>query len=230
MHPSSRTSRLRRGGERGAAIFVVVLVITLLTGIGLFAARVTGSVDAAAGYARQAAQAKALSLYATQMSAAVLANEYDRIRLDMQAAEATATSSMCMTNGLRGNAPCALRRHPDLDRVSKTSLRKDNTVLVAQTEELAGSLGPRTNTSGPDGVEGNLLIEYFERVSAPRVAGFDQGSTASGQAHTFEYGVTASAQIRPVISALNANWCTPDSEAASANVQAIRAYVVVSEM
>jgi hypothetical protein len=219
-----------RCNERGATIFVVVLVITLLSGIGLFAARVTGSVDAATGYARQAAQAKGLALFATQMSAAVLANEYDRIRQEMLASANASTPSICVTNGYRARTPCALRRHQDLDRVSRTSLRKETTVLVPQSEDSSGSLGPRTNITSLSGVEGNLLVEYFDRVSAPRLAGFNQGSTSNTASHGFEYSATASAQIRPLIDAASVNWCTPDNESSSANVQAIRMYVVVSEM
>lgn len=223
-HPSNRCD------QRGATLFVVVLVITLLSGIGLFAARVTGSVDSATGYARQAAQAKGLALYATQMSAAVLANEYDRIRQEMLASANSATSSICATNGYRPNTACALRRHQDLDRISRTSLRKDSTVLVPQAADRSGSLGPPTAVSALGGVEGNLLVEYFDRVSAPRLAGYNQGSTASSASHGFEYSATASAQIRPLIDAANSNWCSPDNESSSANVQAIRMYVVVSEM
>lgn len=227
--PAPRRASVRHH-QRGATIFVVVLVITLLSGIGLFAARVTGSVDAATGYARQAAQAKGLALYATQMSAALLANEYDRIRQEMLASASAAAPSICVTNGYRAKMPCALRRHQDLDRVSRTSLRKESSVLVPQSGDSSGSLGPRTNLASLSGVEGNLLVEYFDRVSAPRLAGYNQGSTASGSSHGFEYSATASAQIRPLIDAANANWCSPDNESSSANVQAIRMYVVVSEM
>ena len=96
--PAPLRASVRRH-QRGATIFVVLLVITLLSGIGLFAARVTGSVDAATGYARQAAQAKGLALYATQMSAALLANEYDRIRQEMLASTSAAARSISGTNG-----------------------------------------------------------------------------------------------------------------------------------
>lgn len=216
-------------GERGATIFVVLLVVTLLTGIGLFAARVTGSVDSAAGFARQASQAKALALYAGQMSAAVLANERDAIRREMATAEQS-TASPCVTNQYRA-APCALRRHQDLDRISAASLRQPGSKIISpQAEQTHGSLGPRTNLATVAGLEGNLQVEYFERAAAAALAGANQGGNAPGQSSAFEYSVTAFAQIRPVINAASVDWCSPDNESATANVQAVRMYIVVPEM
>ncbi|HMA93319.1 MAG TPA: hypothetical protein VKP30_11580 [Polyangiaceae bacterium] len=208
---------------------MVLLVVTLLTGIGLFAARVTGSVDAAAGFARQASQAKALALYAAQMSASVLANERDAIRREMSKAE-LATASPCVTNQYRA-APCALRRHQDLDRISAASLRQPGaTVIVPQAEQAHGSLGPRTNLAAVAGLEGNLQVEYFERSAAAAMSGANQGGNAPGQSSAFEYSVTAFAQIRPVINGTSTDWCSPDNESSTANVQAVRMYIVVPEM
>ena len=61
-----------RGTERGAALFVVVMVITLLTAVGIFAARSTSLVDAATGYGRQAAQTLALADYGAKLVASEL--------------------------------------------------------------------------------------------------------------------------------------------------------------
>jgi hypothetical protein len=50
-----------RSGERGATLFVVVLVITLLTGIGLYTVHSAGLVAQASGNGRQALQTEHLS-------------------------------------------------------------------------------------------------------------------------------------------------------------------------
>ena len=62
----------RRPAERGAALFVVVMVITLLTAVGIFAARSTSLVDAATGYGRQASQTIALADYGAKLVATEL--------------------------------------------------------------------------------------------------------------------------------------------------------------
>lgn len=56
-------SSLRRG-ERGAAVFIVVMVITLLTAIGIFAARSISLTDVAAGFERESAQTAYLAQFA----------------------------------------------------------------------------------------------------------------------------------------------------------------------
>ncbi len=49
-------ARRSRRSERGASVFIVLLVITLLTAIGIFSARSASLVDQAAGYDRQLVQ------------------------------------------------------------------------------------------------------------------------------------------------------------------------------
>src|SRR5262245_14186624 len=54
--PAARNRALRRTNERGAAIFVVILVMTMLTAIGVFAIRAASLAEAASGYDRQNTQ------------------------------------------------------------------------------------------------------------------------------------------------------------------------------
>jgi hypothetical protein len=65
---TSLALRARRKRERGAAIFVVVLLITMLFGIGLFAARSASLSTAASGHERQMTQAQYLAEYGILMS------------------------------------------------------------------------------------------------------------------------------------------------------------------
>ena len=53
--------RKGRADERGAALFIVVLIIVLLTALGAFAAHVTSLTQTAAGYSRRAASTLYLS-------------------------------------------------------------------------------------------------------------------------------------------------------------------------
>lgn len=223
-------SNVPRGRERGTAIFVVVLVVTLLTGVGLFAARVTGAVDSAAGYARQAAQAKALAVYAAQLAPGVLAADKESILIQMDLTKSASTATQCPTNRYAA-MECAVRNHPDLLRITTASVGSTNPLLAAQSQTTSGSLGPGTGIAPVSGVstglEGNLRAEYFEKVRAPTPAGEDKGSNGQSPRIPFEFAITASAQIRPIIDSNSQDWCTSDSETSNANVQAIRMYVTV---
>jgi hypothetical protein len=214
----------RHAKDRGTAIFVVVLVLALLSGIGLFAARVTGSVDAATGYARQAAQARALAIFASQMAPAVMTSIGDQ----MDAARKTGQPTRCSANRYLPNVPCAIRYHQDLVNSSAVSVGSSTALLASQTETTEGSLGPSTGIATVPGIEGNLRVEYFERFQAPPGRGNNAGSNGSGEMFkVYEYSIAASAQIRPLASlgSASAEWCAPNTESSSANVQTIRMYV-----
>jgi hypothetical protein len=212
-----------RANQRGTAIFVVVLVLALLSGIGLFAARVTGSVDAATGYARQAAQARGLAIFASQVAPAVMTSIGDAMFMDV----GTGKPSRCSATRYLPNVPCAVRYHQDLVNLSAVSVGSSTPLLTPQTELTEGSLGPRTGIASLAGVEGNLNIEFFERFQAPPGAGQDAGSNPVGtMAKVYEYSISASAQIRPIVGSANALWCGPNTESSSANVQTIRMYVI----
>ena len=103
-----------RASERGTAIFVVVLVITMLTGIGLFAARMTSSVDTATGFARQAAQAQGLTLYAGQLAADILVDQAAVIKDAMEVAASAGMGAVCPTNRGVTNTYCAYRSNVEL--------------------------------------------------------------------------------------------------------------------
>ncbi|WP_437289939.1 hypothetical protein [Sorangium sp. So ce406] len=70
MKNASITRSLRRSRERGAAVFIVVLVITMLTAIGLFAAHAATLSTIASGHARRMTQTHYLTEYAMQLALA----------------------------------------------------------------------------------------------------------------------------------------------------------------
>src|SRR5262249_10831833 len=69
----SRRSR-RRARSRGAALFIVVLVVTLLLGIGAFAARSALLANTSSGFDRQMTQSRYVSEYALMIAVAKLSN------------------------------------------------------------------------------------------------------------------------------------------------------------
>jgi PilX N-terminal len=65
----------RRSSERGAALFVVVLVVTLLTAIGAFAMHATSLAQLSSGYSRRAAAALYLAEMAANLRVATIADD-----------------------------------------------------------------------------------------------------------------------------------------------------------
>ncbi len=65
---------VRRSRQRGATIFVVVLVVTLLMGIGSMAARAAHLATAQSGSERQATQSRYVAEYGLQFATAKLSN------------------------------------------------------------------------------------------------------------------------------------------------------------
>jgi hypothetical protein len=86
--------RRSRGSERGTALFVVVLVITLLTGVGIYAVHTSALVDRAAGQSNQAAQAA----YAAELSTLVAVAHLSTIEGGVRAKEAERALDECAAN------------------------------------------------------------------------------------------------------------------------------------
>jgi hypothetical protein len=61
-----------RAEQRGAALFLVVLVLTIVAGIGVFSMRSAGLVELATGYSRQSVQTTFVAEYAARASATYL--------------------------------------------------------------------------------------------------------------------------------------------------------------
>ena len=73
MRPiNERATTGARGGQRGAAVFIVVMVLTLLTAVGIFAVRSAAMADAAAGYDREGAQAALIAQYGVTATTAFM--------------------------------------------------------------------------------------------------------------------------------------------------------------
>lgn len=68
-------ARARRQQERGAAVFIVVMVVTLLTAVGIFAIRSASLVDVASGYNRQGLQTEYVADYGVLLAAHELSTQ-----------------------------------------------------------------------------------------------------------------------------------------------------------
>lgn len=230
--PIDSFSRPRRNTERGAALFVVVMVITLLTAVGLFAARSTSLVDAATGYARQASQALALADYGAQ----VVASELGEGRSQRVFQLMDLRNQYCPTYGVQSNPttaqPCYAFDNNQLQgRISQNTAGAVD-LIAYQTTATDGSLGPKfPTTSFSSGVDGVLVVELFDPFEISNIQG-ESATKAAGR----EVTLNATAQVRPFSAAternqINATWCSTNANAASAaSLLSVRSQVIVPSM
>jgi hypothetical protein len=213
----------RNPSERGAAIFVVVMVITLLTGIGVYAAHSASMVDTATGYARQSSQAQGLSIYASLLAA----SELDQGRTAAILLQMDRRTEICPSNPTGApNLPCYKILDAEMsNRVKSHPGNDDVDLLVHQEAEIDGSLGPRHGLAGDSGIEGTMMVEFLEDYQSIPPAGEDKGGL--GHYKTYEITLNAWSQVRPVLGSTDPSWCGTDDSSAGATLQAVRAYIQV---
>jgi hypothetical protein len=231
MHRPLRTQ------ERGAAVFVVVLVITLLTALGVFALRSVSLVDVAAGYDRQASQTAYLSEYAGRAVAAELGDGAASAYID-KVARGTDT---CLVNtkldpaaldpSITAPLPCYKLFINEIgNRVDKYF--SGNKVLNAQDTNFAGSLGPKLDLTGAiQPMEGVFVVEMTDPAdTVPNPGSPLGGNNPANQFKDVQLTLTAFAQVRPLDPNPADPWCASSSLAASASVSSLRAHVTLKNV
>lgn len=221
----------RRSDERGAAVFVVVLAVTLLTAIGVFALRNASLVEQAAGYDRQASQPLYLSEYAARAVAAEVGSGAARTYIDKVA---TGTDT-CYANDLLVGTdldpnvsylPCYKLFYTDVEqRVDKHF--SNQKVLDAHDGVTAGSLGPKL-PAGVDSTEGVFVVEMTDPAESTPTPGSAVGG--NNPANTFrdvQVTFTAFAQIRQMDPNPGDPWCSNASLSTSASVTSLRSHVTL---
>lgn len=221
MHkaPSSTDKALRRralmrADERGAALFVVVLVITLLTAIGIFSARAASLVNVASGYNRQAVQTQYIAEYGVRgVTARMARGEADAILSEMVGGVDTCEASAKLSVLTGQRASCYKLFMQEVSSALETPL------LELPTSTAPGSLGP---PGEPDGqMLGNFMVELTEQSKAGALAGFQ----VDGQNPSFQLvrlTLTAQGAVRP----FTAGTACDDGSSRAAGVAYMRSHVV----
>lgn len=204
----------RRRNERGAAIFVVISVVTVLTAVGMFAAHTAGLNQRMSGFARQASQSEYVADYGTM--AAV--NEMSSGAAPAYMQLVVSGSENCRANqyveGGGAGMPCY--------RLTKRDIEKR-----METESGATSLFAATGLSSTGS---ELLADFVVEMTDPGpagrpVAGMDQ----SGVGPRFRYmqlTFSGTGQVRPKPASAAEN----DSVAKMSAVRANRAVVQVGPL
>jgi len=209
-----RTGRARRAGQRGAAVFVVMLVVTLLTAVGLMAVRSSSLATMASGFNRQLVQTHYVADYAVLAMVGDLSSKAEVHSTNMKSGDNT----QCVGYANEEFPSCALYGYNQLDQVVKKD-NNQNTLLepvVPGPPIVPGSLGPTS-------LEGDMRIEITDWHPAwPPLAGNDAtGGVSLGYAMVT---VSANGQVRPRQLVAN-KWDT--ASATAAGVEATRAHVVI---
>jgi hypothetical protein len=189
----TRTNIGRRKNERGAAIFVVVTVLTMLTAVGIFAIRAASLAEAASGYDRQNTQNHYVSEYGllgavSELSTARRDWYYNQMRKGAE----PCTATKGITNAT-STIPCFPIQASDVQASVTTNsngrLLFEPAVTSPPDKIVPGSLGPA-------GLDGDFRVEMSDPgpVGAP-VAGTDVGGTSVWK--YYQVTLTSIGQVRP---------------------------------
>lgn len=206
-----------RAGERGSAIFVVVLVLAILTAIGAFAARAAGLNQRLSGYSRQSTQTTYIAEYGSLMVFNELTGPSGQAFIDqMQSSGEQCYSTSRVDAGVP--VPCYKLNHVEIQNM----LNSDG-LNAALLDPNGESLGDQANP-----LHSNFSVEMTELVQTDPLAGDDQ--TGLSHAGSFvEMTFTSSAQLRPLPATGNPNLCTTPDEQAAAQLGGTRAVRMIVE-
>jgi len=191
-----RHAKLARSGERGAAVFIVVMVLTLLTAVGIFAVRSASMADVAAGYDREASQASLVAQYGTVTAAAYLATTGSSVL----AREIQKKNTYCQSNSYKNNF------------CFKTGSGLFETdVLRSSGEDLFETSSSSFNANG--NTDADFSVEFTEPVSAGKLM-------PGGANPPVQVTVSVVAQVRPAGACVNGVGTTWN-----AGQQTVRSYI-----
>jgi hypothetical protein len=212
-----------RRKERGAAVFVVAMVLTLLTGLGIWATRSASLVDVAAGNARQALQAQYVADLGVETTTALLATGLG----DTYVTEGQKGTNTCSQNSGLTGAFCYAFFYPEIEG-SLSNVTAGITLLSAASATNAGqsSLGPYLQ--GTSDVTGEFVVEMTDLGPAPPCRGCEQDDVNSSvQQATVVF--TSIATVHPNIAAASATQCNALASSV-ADRQMMRASAVVAPL
>jgi hypothetical protein len=140
-------SRQRRR-ESGAAVFLVVMVLTIVSAIGVFSMRAASRADLATGYSRQSVQATRVSEYAARAAASYLATNPE-----LASSTAYVTGCAVALRTIDGDAPCM---------VLKTNVIADTLRASAPRTPDDGFTGLLSLPSNPTQIQAEFVTEMTE--------------------------------------------------------------------
>lgn len=213
-----RARRARHQAQRGAAVFIVLMVIAILTAIGLFAVRSAGLADQAAGYDREGAQAALIAEYAlTSTSAFMATTEADAVIQAYFNSENSDTPPICQSNALPAGYP--MKPRPGCQRLSQTLIQSSITratgeSLFAPANLAGGPTGSTSSLNANETTSATFVVELTDLAkTGEAIPGYATKDTPLGMT------VTAISQVRPTAA------CASGGGAPAAGQQVMRGMI-----
>jgi hypothetical protein len=207
----------KRAGQRGASVLIVFLVLTMLTGIGMYAARSSTLSMSVSGSLKQRAQTRHLTEYAITSALSALSRDPSRYVNQMPKYMPVAGDTKCLGSANVPNATCFPFSYEELNTEATVPL-----ILPADVaNEIPGGLGSSK-------VEADFNIDMTDlQPAAPPVPGEALNDDSSVKVGYLSVTLTATGQLRPKPPNLAG---FQQTIASSASVQMWRAHVVVGPM
>ncbi len=184
MTPNKDFDGPARTNERGAALFVVVMAIMLVTGLGVFSMRSAALVDQASGFARAASQGQYLAEFGIIAATAQLSVPNEAWIHDEIARGATPVRDQCAMATAPAAGPPAVRPYcrvfedTVIDQFTRNALpsaANPGTGKPVLDHTPAGSFGPIEGVvAGESLIEGRFWVEMTDGQSV-NVAGSQVG-------------------------------------------------------
>jgi hypothetical protein len=214
--------RQNRANQRGAAVFIVVLAITLLTAIGVFAVRTATLVSSAAGYDRQSVQSHYVSEYAGRMSASYSTDLVEDISARLTNRDPSKWDNCVATRNQ--SMPCVKFYKQEM---GANPFYTGLSMFESQTTTSEGSFGPKLGAANTGmQIDAQLLAELTEPFDLETVKGFQAGGGATYV--NVQVTVTAISQIRSVpVGAPPVAWCSALNSSTGANAQQLRVLMTI---
>jgi hypothetical protein len=215
-----------RAGERGAALFIVVLVIVLLTAIGVFAVHATSLAQAAAGYSRRAAAAFYLSEFAMNVVVGDMAGkETEYLQLASTGKnDCRATSGLAALLTTAGATGAIIScRGIEFDQM-KQLMNANNPNIVSDADgPVFGALN-RPDRPDDQIIQGSFRVEMTDVGPGP-IPQAGMAMSGATLSNAWQTAFTTTARIAPQM----ADMCSADATRASES-QSLRGYVVFTTL
>jgi hypothetical protein len=221
--------RPKRTSERGAALFVVVMAIMLVTGLGVWSMRSAALVDQASGFARAASQGQYLAEFGIIAATAQLSVPNEAWIHDEIARGATPVRDQCaMATAPTGGAPsvlpyCRVFEDTVINQFTTNAIpsaTNPGTGRPVLDQTPAGSFGPIEGpVAGESLIEGRFWVEMTDGQSV-NVAGSQVGVSGYRRVVLTSFGL-----LRPRPAA-GGTICSA-GENASAVQAAVRAHALI---
>ncbi len=208
---ASRRARLQ--GQRGAAVFLVVLVMSLLTAMGIFALRSASLADSAAGFDREGAQASLIAQYGITATAAYVGTGVsDTIVTNMKNPSPSGyIMPRCESNGYAMSLPQTTPPMPCY-RMNQANLQSSFTLssnesIFAPTNNASTTPGSTSSLNVNEKTDATFNVEFTD------IAATGVGYTGNqvGERVQYEVTLTAIAQVRPIEACTGAAPATPNA-------------------